>query len=254
MYHQVMPFPPGVYRKYAVTPVAFARQMRLLRVCGYNSISLDQLIAYRLHGALLPRQPVLITFDDGYEHLVHHAVPVLQEHGFTATFYLVAGLVGRASDWLQPEIGSTFPLMDWPSARRLEQSGFQCGAHSVSHPRLADLSTVACRSELRDSRSVLEHELGRAVEDLAYPYGSVSERVRELAAETGYRSACTVRIALSDSQDDLLALRRVPITGYDSLADFICRLRTGWPLRQVATERVQRASLRARQVWGRMQR
>ena len=39
-------------------------------------------------------------------------------------------------------------------------------------------------------------------------------------------------IGLSPADDDLLALHRVPILGQDSLADFICRLRTARTVRE----------------------
>ena len=78
---------------------------------------------------------------------------------------------------------------------------------------------------------MLENELGHPVHHLAYPFGSESEHVREIAAECGYESGCTVAIGLSSSADDPLGLRRVPVLGTDSLLDFISRLRTAYTVR-----------------------
>jgi peptidoglycan/xylan/chitin deacetylase (PgdA/CDA1 family) len=225
MYHQVSPRRVPGFRKYVVTPKAFAAQMTWLALAGYVPITLDALLDHRSGRGSLPVRPVIITFDDGFQDCVDYAVPILQARGFTAIFYLVAGLMGKTSRWLVRERGVEFPLIDWATARHVEAAGLQCGAHSMSHPRLVELSAAACCTELQESRYLLEEQLGHAVRHLAYPFGSFNTAVRAIAAETGYASACSVRIGLSTPDDDPLALHRVPVTGHDALLDFICRLR-----------------------------
>jgi peptidoglycan/xylan/chitin deacetylase (PgdA/CDA1 family) len=240
MYHQVTPRPCPAFRKYAVTPKAFAAQMSWLGRAGYVPIDIDALLDARSDRGTLPSRPVIITFDDGFQDCAEHAVPILQAWGFTAIFYLVAGMVGKTSQWLLSERGIELPLMDWTTARRLEAAGFHCGSHSMSHPRLAELSPAACREELLRSRQLLEDNLGHEVQHLAYPFGSFNERVRATVAETGYRSACSVIIGLSTAGDDPLALPRVPVIGQDSLLDFISRLRTARSLGEFMRGKVRR--------------
>jgi peptidoglycan/xylan/chitin deacetylase (PgdA/CDA1 family) len=99
MYHEISAeFDPS-FRKYVVSPRAFARQMQLLRVAGYTPITMDTLVTARASRASLPRRPVLITFDDGFRDGVSYAADVLRSQGFPATFFLVAGLMGQASEW-----------------------------------------------------------------------------------------------------------------------------------------------------------
>jgi peptidoglycan/xylan/chitin deacetylase (PgdA/CDA1 family) len=234
MYHQVMREAPAGMRKYAVTPRAFAAQMRWLAAAGYTPIDLGTLLAHRAGQCGLPRAPIVITFDDGYRGCLEHAVPVLVAFGFRATFFLVAGLVGGTSRWLRQERGIELPLLDWSAARALQAAGFTCGAHSLTHPRLAELSAEAARRELQASRELLEERLGCAVEDLAYPFGSYDDETRALAAEAGYRSACSVRIGLSGPGDDPLALHRVPVSGEETLPDFVCRLHTARSIAELA--------------------
>lgn len=232
MYHEVTPRPSPSFRKYALTPAAFAAQMRWLALAGYVPITLDDLLAQRSGEKRLPARPVVITFDDGYQDCAEHAVPILQARGFTATFFLVAGLMGGGSEWLRATRGIELALMDWSSARRLEAAGLQCGAHSLSHPHLADLDPDACRTELSESRQRLEDELGHVVRHLAYPYGSYNDMVRATAAECGYRTACSVQIGLSTADDDLFGLHRVPVSGLESFVDFVFRLQSGLTMRE----------------------
>jgi peptidoglycan/xylan/chitin deacetylase (PgdA/CDA1 family) len=232
MYHEVSPSPHPGFRRYTVTVREFTWQMRWLAALGYQAIDMDTLARARLGQGSLPRRPVVITFDDGFQGSADHAVPVLRAHRFTAVFYLVAGLMGETSRWLRPELGMELSLMSWDTARTLAADGFQCGAHTVTHPRLTGLEPSRCRAELVDARTRLQEELGRPIVHLAYPYGSFDQRVRATAAEAGYVTACSTQAGLSGADDDLLTLHRVTIYGHDTLLDFACRLRSGTALRE----------------------
>ncbi len=224
MYHQVSPQPPPNFRKYTLTPVQFGRQMAWLAARGYRTITFDELLGDAM---TLPAKPVLITFDDGYEEAIRWALPVLQQHGFGATFYIIAALAGGTSSWLVPLRGLELPLASWARLREVAAAGFAIGSHSLTHPHLTALSTSDCRNELQESRRIIEDRIGLAVTDLAYPFGSHDERVRSVSGEVGYRSACTVKTGLAAQGCDPLALRRVPISGSESFIDFLWRLRTG---------------------------
>ena len=233
MYHEITPRPLPGFRKYSVTPEAFTTQMDWLLRLGYTTVSLDTLLASRSLNAELPSKSVVITFDDGFRDCVRYAPPILLRRGFTATFFLVAGQVGSLTCWLAPQLGTELALAGWDDLRGLLESGFVCGAHGLTHQALATVDSEGCRWELIESKRLLEAELGATVDHLAYPYGSYTPEVRQLAGEAGYRSACSVRQGLSGANDDVLALRRVTVTGEDSLPDFLCRLRTAESVSEV---------------------
>jgi peptidoglycan/xylan/chitin deacetylase (PgdA/CDA1 family) len=226
MYHDVASTPAAGFAFYTVSPDSFRAQMRFLAWAGYTAVSLDALAGSPLAQDLLPERPVVITFDDGFRSCIENAVPVLARYGFTATFFIVAGLVGDRSRWLRETLRDDLPLADWRLLRRLVENGFECGAHSMSHPHLPSLSPDACRAELAESKRVLEERLGREVPHAAYPYGDFTPGVRAVAAEVGYRTACAVRGGFSGPDDDRFALRRIAVGGGESLVDFVWRLRT----------------------------
>jgi peptidoglycan/xylan/chitin deacetylase (PgdA/CDA1 family) len=238
MYHQVAADVQPNFRKYTVSVRAFRRQIQWLRMCGYNAISLEQWSAFA-KGEPLPPKPVLITFDDGFRSCYDTAVPILLDAGYTAVFYLVTELMGRSSEWLSGS-GVVLPIMSWSQARELERVGFYCGAHTQKHARLSSLPDHECRSELVGSRETLESRLGRHIRDLAYPFGSCDDRVRRLAVEAGFESACSVRMGLASRGDDSLMLPRVPVNGNESFLDFVCRLNTA-----VNTKSVVRGGINA---------
>jgi peptidoglycan/xylan/chitin deacetylase (PgdA/CDA1 family) len=230
MYHEVTPVPVARYRKYSVTPAELATQLAWLRARRYTSVDLDAVhAAFRGEGTL-PARPVAITFDDGSRDCLDHAVPALLAHGFTATFYIVGGLVGSTTRWLPAEVGFEIPTADWDTLRAAEREGMRCEAHSVSHPRLARVDDDVARDELVRGRALLEDGLGHAVRHLAYPFGSNSPRTRELAAEAEYLTACTTDEALAKRGDDLLGLPRVPILGTEGMREYAHRVRRARPV------------------------
>ena len=227
MYHEISARPDPRYRKYTLTPQELERQLDWLGAHGYRTVTLDDVLAAWRGTQPLPPNPVAITFDDGGRDCIEHAVPALATRGFTATFYIVAGVVGGPMRWLKQEIGFELQAADWPALWAAEKMGMRCEAHSITHPRLGQVDAATCRDELARGRAMLEDGLGHPVTHLAYPFGSFSDQTLAIARETGYATACTTMEAIASTpDDDLLALPRVPILGTESFKEFTHRVRT----------------------------
>src|SRR5437588_2211594 len=61
-----------------VEPAVFAAEMRALRAAGFHTIRQVQLFRALFHHGRLPRNPVLVTVDDGYVDGVSQILPVLE--------------------------------------------------------------------------------------------------------------------------------------------------------------------------------
>lgn len=77
---------------------AFRRQMIYLRT-HFTLISLDTLLRGLFQGQPLPRDPLVLTFDDGLRNNATMAFPVLQEQEIPATFFVCPGLI-ESRQWL----------------------------------------------------------------------------------------------------------------------------------------------------------
>lgn len=76
-------------------------------------------------------------------------------------------------------------------ARKLLQSGrIEAGAHSVSHPPLAEVPPRRAEQEIVRSREMLREVLGREVDAFSYPHGSRNELTDRLVKQAGFTSAC----------------------------------------------------------------
>lgn len=75
-----------------VSPCEFEEQIRYLSK-RYTIISLEKLVDSIKCGCI-PKNSLVITFDDGYRDNYIHAYPILKKYGATATIYLTANCIG----------------------------------------------------------------------------------------------------------------------------------------------------------------
>ncbi|MQY03192.1 polysaccharide deacetylase family protein [Actinomadura macrotermitis] len=215
MYHSISERPPKETAALAVTPRAFAAQMRLLKERGRTPVPFSALSPTTgTSTAGLPERPVVITFDDGYADFHRHALPVLDDLGFTATVFVTTGWLADAG----PDAAGR-PLdamLTWSQVREAAAHGIELGGHSHSHPQLDQLGDAALRDELARNKELLEDRLGRAVTTMAYPFGYSSARVRRAVRAAGYDTACAVANRLAPAgtgarAGDVLAIPRLTV-------------------------------------------
>ncbi|MGA9774701.1 MAG: polysaccharide deacetylase family protein [Candidatus Dormiibacterota bacterium] len=185
MYHVVAPFPVAAqwntgyaYRlEYGltVTPAQFRSQMAFLVSQGAHSVSLPRLADYLLYGLPLPSRPVVITFDDGRESPYQNAVPILTQDGFTATFFISTGLVGR---YVSTRTGTNPQhYLTWPQIEQLAASGFWAEDHTLlDNVTLWGRPMSLVQQLAGQTATTLEEHTGQAVQFIAYtgvwPYPS----------------------------------------------------------------------------------
>lgn len=227
-YHQVDTPPPAgtPYRSLVVSPGAFARQMGLLRLLGYQGLSMSALAPY-LRGDKQGKV-VGITLDDGYVNNLEHALPVLQKNGFSATCYIVSGQLGGSNVWDLDKGVPSKPLMDAAQLRAWMAGGQEIGAHTRHHVDLTALPDDAARKEIMACRTDLEPLLGVAVRQFCYPYGSYEARHARMVQEAGYDCATTTQRSRSQGSDGLYELPRVPVHQSTTLPLFWAKVATAY--------------------------
>lgn len=125
-------------------------------------------------------------------------------------------------------------FVTWDQARALVAAGMSVGSHSLTHRDLGRLTEDEQRTELVESKRVLEAELGREITTLAYPYGwpgTYGATTTRLARESGYRAAFTSSIGINKpGATDPYAISRLGV-GY---ADSPLLHRARWALYQAS--------------------
>ncbi len=242
LYHSVSENSSPEFKKWVMHPTMFDAHMRYLHEHQYTPITVTQLAqaidADTFHSI---KQPVVITFDDGFADFYANALPVLRKYGFPATLYIVTGAVGGTSRWLADEGEGERPMMTWDQVAEVDALGIECGSHTHTHPQLDTLPAKTAWEEITRSKTELEQHLGHEVPSFAYPHGYYGRAVREMTQRAGFASACGVKHAMSKIDDDRFALGRIIITSDTGVDELGALLRgEGIPIAQTR-ERIQTA-------------
>jgi peptidoglycan/xylan/chitin deacetylase (PgdA/CDA1 family) len=226
VYHQIAEAPAkgSAFRSLYVAPGAFARQMAWLKRLGYTGLSMSGLQPY-LSGERIGKV-VGITFDDGYQNNLVHALPVLIKQGFSSTCYAVSGLLGQINVWDQGMGISQVPLMDEAEVRQWVSAGQEIGSHTRRHVDLMSADEAGCRVEMAQGKTELESVLGQPVHHFCYPYGHYESKHVAMADELGFVTATTTQRSRCHAQTDMLQLPRVPVLRSTTLPVFWLKIAT----------------------------
>lgn len=194
-YHQVSNVP----EVYSIDPEQFEEHMQYLASHGYTAISLAELFDSRSSARPLPPNPVIITFDDGYTDNCLTALPIMEKYGMKGTVFVIAGQVGQTE------------YLTWDQIRFMQAKGTEIGSHTYSHIALSGLDQPRLMDELTRSKQVLESNLGKPVDFLAYPFGQYDAAAITGVKQAGYAGACTGEPGQVTAGVDAYKLKRVNI-------------------------------------------
>jgi peptidoglycan/xylan/chitin deacetylase (PgdA/CDA1 family) len=177
----------------SVLPVKlFAADMQMLRDAGYHTVTPEQITAWRAGVLDLPRDALLLTFDDGRTDTVLNAAPILKHVGMRATVFAI-GDAWRRSPLYEASPGDL---------RSLQRQGWSIEAHSstplgsVETPAGKSLPYLSARREVnggletlqqfraraateyRDARNAAQKLAKRPVVAFAWPFGAYGSDTR----------------------------------------------------------------------------
>src|SRR3954447_14551007 len=236
--------PPGLL----VSPALFERQMRWLAASG-RAVGVADVAAARAGSAPLPRDAVLVTFEDAYRDFAEVAWPILRRHGIPATLFVPTAFADgglRAFWWdrlyaaapdrsayrrLREQVKSlphdralafvdeaaagvptSCDVLSWAQLRDLAREGVAIGAHTRTHPLLDRLSPERAREEVIGSVEDVRERLGVAPAAFAYPGGAVTDAAVVAAGDAGVGLAFTTEPGVNDvAGADWLRLRRIAV-------------------------------------------
>jgi len=217
MYHYVEDLPPGAdhfRRDLTVTPENFAAQLDYLAEAGYHTITLTDLYRHLTEGYPLPDRPIILTFDDGYRDAYTVVFPLLQQHGFVGTFFVLAS---------PAHLGNP-DYLGWDMMREMANAGMEIQGHGRDHFDLRNRSYDFLVYQVLGIKEAVEYHTGQPVHFFCYPSGQYDDDVIAVLRSAGYWGAVTTEYGRVHTLDGIFTMHRVRIRGSDSLETFIARV------------------------------
>jgi peptidoglycan/xylan/chitin deacetylase (PgdA/CDA1 family) len=200
-YHEVRVPPPGEpYPGLFVSRKTFHAQAAWLRRHGYRGITIAQLRQAWAGRRLLPRRPIVVTFDDGYSSVYRNALPVLRRLHWPGVLYLALGTTRNPDGLTRAQVG-----------RMVREDGWELGSHTINHLDLTTIGRGRLRHETAGARDLIRRWFHVTPRDFCYPVGRFDRKVVAAVRRAGYLTAATEEPGLA-IRSERYELRRFRVT------------------------------------------
>lgn len=210
-------------------------------------LPLAELVARAEAGRSL-RKLAAITFDDAYQGVFTHGLPVLERAGLPATVFVVStagaspaffwwdvlsergmltdqtrdlclGVYRGDRAWIQnafptgrePRLPPDCLPAPWSVIQGAMGGVVTIGSHTRTHRNLVVLRRPELTRELELSRTEIGAQLGSPPDLVSYPYGRLDSTVLREAGQAGYRGGVTTQYGTVSARSSPLALPRVSV-------------------------------------------
>jgi len=154
----------------------------------FHVVPLAEIFRIVRSGEPFPPRTVSITFDDGYRDNFF-AAQTLSRYGLPACFFIATSYMGTRKAFAWDHELPELPKLGWDEVRAMDRMGFEIGSHTHTHADLGVVPLDVVRQELRESKCILENQLGHRVRWFAYPFGEQNSFPPDrlpLVEEAGY--------------------------------------------------------------------
>jgi peptidoglycan/xylan/chitin deacetylase (PgdA/CDA1 family) len=175
MYHRIVPLAEAgdSIPDLVVPPQTFAAQLDALAGAGWHTITMATLANDLQAHVRPPAKTFVITMDDGWDDGYTYALPILQQHGFVATYFVIASRIDVPS------------FLSSAHLRALVAAGDEIGDHTMDHVNLTAQSDAKLTYEIDAAAARIAQVTGYWPESLAYPSGHEDTRVVAAVAACG---------------------------------------------------------------------
>lgn len=170
---------------------------------------------------------VVVTFDDGTDDFVEHAVPALVRHGVPATLYVATEFVEQ-----QTEFPWGAPPASWAGLREAVSTGLvTIGSHTHSHWLLDRQEPSVIAADLDTSIELIADRLDAMPAHFAYPKALPGSPAAEIAVRRRFRTAALAASRVNrPGRTDLHRLWRTPVQRSDDDEYFAAKAAGGMRL------------------------
>ena len=201
MYHYVVDTPQAKKDKRIIKPRSLEQQLRFLKENQYNVIGINEYAKLLKENQFIPRNTVVITFDDGHLDNYTYAYSLLKKYNLPAAMYVIVDEISQSGYMTREQL------------IEMSDSGLvTIGSHGLKGEHLPSMQEDQYRKEIYDSKKKLEAILQKPVESFSYPIGGFNEHIRRMVIDAGYRCAVATSPGVDYPNNDIFAIKRIRIS------------------------------------------
>jgi len=243
-YHEITDEKDALIPSYAVTTQQFSEHIQWLKKNGYHFINVDQLIKAHQGKYRLPKKPVLLTVDDGYQSFYQNAYPIIRKNKIPV-------LLAVVGSWLEPsnlekvdfggEPIDRNKILSWSELKEMQSSGLvEIASHSYhlhegvnANPqgnlepaaisRIYDPKNQSYESDsayqqriyqdLKKNNDLLQAHGLRSPRVMVWPYGRYNMQLMQTAKQLGMPITITLDDGADHAKQSLQNMSRILIQG-----------------------------------------
>jgi len=187
LYHNIGSYPAEMMED-GLSAETFAFQMNFLSQNGYSVVTLNQAVDHLIGKIKLPPKSIAITIDDGYEDALTNALPVLKNHHFPATFFIVPESIGGE----RSINGRPIQCLKWNGVQEIIRSGYDIGLLAYSGRRISDdTAEKSLRESISNSLEHIKRNSNIGVRHCAFTEGIPGESLWNFLQGLGFEAVFT---------------------------------------------------------------
>lgn len=212
MYHVIDTLPENGPSGLYVSKENFLKQIDIIKENNFNTITMEQLYNHWEYKVPLPKNPIVLTFDDGYISN-YWAGKKLSKNGETGTFYLFTDTIGK------------YGYVSKDNIKDMHSLGLEIANHTRSHRDLRNISSYEIfKNEVINSNKILENIINDSIYHFCYPFGGFNKNIINFLEESKFKTSVTTLYGFSNKAQGFHSLRRIRIDYYDSPTSFLNKI------------------------------
>lgn len=184
---------------FTLTADDFKEQMKWLYDNGVTFVSMKELYEMITTGNNIPKRPVAICFEEGYDDVYKNAYPILKQYGVKATVFVSSQYINKPSYLTEGMI------------KDMALKGINFQSHSKNNTKLTLLTYEEQLDYLKSSQERIQAITNTKVEFLMYPEGSHDGDTTKAMNKLGYKLGISNRFGYAEEGNGLYNLRKIKI-------------------------------------------
>ncbi|MDO9565608.1 MAG: polysaccharide deacetylase family protein [Candidatus Desulfaltia sp.] len=169
-------------------PETFRQQMHFFSENGYNIVTLNQALDHLAGRDHLPLKSLALTIDGGYRDAYTDVFPVLKNHNFHATFFIIPECIGRE----RKIKGEPIKCLTWDEVHKIIESGMNVGLLAYKGKSIkGEYDESAVMESIVSAMKILKSKIDYEIQYCAFKEGFPEKPLWNFLQKQGFQAVFT---------------------------------------------------------------